>query len=106
MFMSEHAFRLEANSEIKRGASIEISINGEKIKAHKGESVAAVMMVEGYGAMRTTLVGDKRGIFCGMGVCFDCLVVVNKTPNTRACMTWVEEGMVISTQNGFMPDVN
>jgi predicted molibdopterin-dependent oxidoreductase YjgC len=100
MFMSEHAFRLEANSEIKRGASIEISINGEKIKAHEGESVAAVMMVEGYGAMRTTLVGDKRGIFCGMGVCFDCLVVIDGAPNQRACITEAKANMAVKTQVG------
>jgi predicted molibdopterin-dependent oxidoreductase YjgC len=41
-----------------------------------------------------------------MGVCFDCLVVVDGRPNTRACMTWVAEGMQIARQAGFeaVPD--
>jgi aerobic-type carbon monoxide dehydrogenase small subunit (CoxS/CutS family) len=51
--------------------------------------------------MRTTTVGEPRGVFCGMGVCFDCLVVVDDKPNTRACMTWVKEGMNIQTQDGL-----
>ena len=36
-----------------------------------------------------------------MGVCFDCLVVVDGVPNTRACVTWVREGMVVERQTGF-----
>jgi hypothetical protein len=35
-----------------------------------------------------------------MGVCFDCLVVVDGIPGTRACMTWVREGMTVSRQAG------
>jgi NADH dehydrogenase/NADH:ubiquinone oxidoreductase subunit G len=42
-------------------------------------------------------------VFCGIGVCFDCLVVVDGVPNTRACMTWVREGMHIERQDGLGP---
>jgi predicted molibdopterin-dependent oxidoreductase YjgC len=38
-----------------------------------------------------------------MGVCFDCLVVVDGVPNTRACVTWVREGMDVCRQDGFVP---
>ena len=34
-----------------------------------------------------------RGAFCGMGVCFDCLVCIDGLPNQRACMTKVRAGM-------------
>ena len=50
---------------------------------------------------RTTPTGEPRGIFCGMGVCFDCLVVVDGIPNTRACVTWAREGMVVARQDGW-----
>ena len=30
--------------------------------------------------------GAPRGVFCGIGVCFDCLVTVNGRPNQRACL--------------------
>jgi NADH dehydrogenase/NADH:ubiquinone oxidoreductase subunit G len=36
-----------------------------------------------------------------MGVCFDCLVVVDDVPNTRACMTWVRDGMRVELQDGL-----
>ena len=52
---------------------------------------------------RTTRGGAPRGVFCGMGVCFDCLVVVDGIPNTRACVTWVREGMNVQRQVGFGP---
>jgi predicted molibdopterin-dependent oxidoreductase YjgC len=37
-----------------------------------------------------------------MGTCFDCLVVVDGVPNTRACMTWVSDGMRVSRQDGLV----
>ena len=89
------------NENVERGKIIAIVINGKKVEAHIGESVATALMCEGITAMRTTVQGESRGVFCGMGVCFDCLVVVDGIPNTRACVTWVSEGMKISTQNGL-----
>ena len=95
-----HSFRIEDGSVV-RGKKVTINLDGESVAAFEGESVAAVMMVEGNVAMRTTTEGQPRGVFCGMGVCFDCLVVVDDVPNTRACMTWVKEGMHIKTQRGL-----
>ncbi len=55
---------------------------------------------EGLGT-RLTASGAPRGIYCGMGVCFDCLVVVDGVPNTRACTTLVADGMRIERQVGL-----
>ncbi len=41
-----------------------------------------------------------RGVFCGIGVCFDCLVVVNGVPDVRACQRTVAPGDDIRTQHG------
>jgi hypothetical protein len=95
-----HSFRIEDGSVV-RGKKVTINLDGESVAAFEGESVAAVMMVENKVAMRTTTENQPRGVFCGMGVCFDCLVVVDGVPNTRACMTWVKEGMQIKTQRGL-----
>ncbi len=43
--------------------------------------------------MRQARSGAPRGPFCGMGVCFDCLVTVDGRPSQRACLTKVEAGM-------------
>ena len=54
-------------------------------------------------AFRRTGAGDARGVFCGMGVCFECLVDVDDRRNQRACMTVVTEGMTIAMQDHRAP---
>jgi len=93
--------RIPLDGNIERGAAVTIDLNGKPVTAYLGESVATVLLSEEIVAMRTTTVGEPRGVFCGMGVCFDCLVVVDDKPNTRACMTWVKDGMNIRTQYGL-----
>lgn len=99
--LSSASFRIASDPKISRGKAIQLTIDEQIVTAHEGESVASIMMVEGKVAMRTTTEGDPRGIFCGMGVCFDCLVVVDDVPNIRACMTWAQEGMRVNTQRGL-----
>lgn len=74
-----------------------IVVDGEPAEAYAGESVATVLLALGLRTFRHTDKGAPRGLFCGMGVCFDCLVTVDGVDNVRACMTPVAEGMVIDT---------
>jgi D-hydroxyproline dehydrogenase subunit gamma len=85
---------------ISRGVAVALILDGESITAYQGETVAAVLVAEGGLTTRETVGGAARGIFCGMGVCYDCLVVVDDVPNTRACMTYVADGMRIDRQSG------
>jgi D-hydroxyproline dehydrogenase subunit gamma len=94
--------RLAIGPELRRGARVTVTIDGDPVVAHAGETVAAVLIAEGSPATRVTKGGAPRGVFCGMGVCFDCLVVVDGIPNTRACMTWVREGMTIGRQDVYV----
>jgi hypothetical protein len=79
---------------------VTITVDGRSTSAYVGESVAAALMADGDLSARTTSGGEPRGLFCGMGVCFDCLVIVDGVPGTRACVTWVREGMDVSRQDG------
>jgi predicted molibdopterin-dependent oxidoreductase YjgC len=94
--------RLPAGHGLERGGQVSLTLDSRPVTAYEGESVAALLLAEGYVAMRTTLGGAPRGVFCGMGVCFDCLVVVDGVPNTRACVTWVREGMAVARQDGLV----
>ena len=87
--------RLPLGPELERGPLVAIVLDGERVEAYKGETIAAVLLAQGEIRTRHTAGGDPRGVFCGMGVCFDCLVVVDGVPNTRACMTPVADGMAI-----------
>src|SRR4051794_3647953 len=95
--------RLPLGPELERGPRVGIVLDGRPVDTYEGETVAAVLLAEGEIATRTTVKGEPRGIFCGIGVCFDCLVVVDGVPNTRACMTWVREGMDVRHQAGLGP---
>lgn len=95
------AGRLPLDAALERGPQITITLDGRPVRAHLGETVATVLIAEGHAATRATVGGAPRGVFCGMGVCFDCLVVVDDVPNTRACMTWVREGMDVRCQRGL-----
>jgi predicted molibdopterin-dependent oxidoreductase YjgC len=94
--------RLPLGPELERGPRVEIVLDGRPVEAYLGETVATVLLAQGEIATRMTVNGEPRGIFCGMGVCFDCLVVVDGVPNTRACMTWVRDGMQVSRQDGLV----
>ena len=93
--------RLPLGAGLARGPAVTITVDGRPVTAHAGETVAAALLAEGVEATRVTAGGAPRGVFCGMGVCFDCLVVVDGVPNTRACMTWVAEGMDVRRQQGW-----
>ncbi len=76
-----------------------ITVNGQQMSAKKGEMIAAVLMANGIRIHRyTTERKEARGVYCGIGQCTDCAMIVNGIPNIRTCTVPVEEGMVIETQ--------
>lgn len=88
-------------AEPRFGPAVEITVDGESVEALPGQTVAAALMATGRESWRTTRGAEKpRGVFCGIGACFDCLVVVNGTPDVRACQRTVSAGDEISTQVG------
>ena len=80
---------------------LEVILNQQKILVPAGTTVAAMALVQGLRATRTTPAsGAKRAPFCMMGVCYDCLMVIDGKANQRACVTYVKNGMQIETQQG------
>ena len=77
------------------------TFDGVEIAVLPGQTVAAALWSAGVTAWRVTRgTGAPRGVFCGIGVCFDCLVTVNGRPNQRACLVRAEPGDDIRTQHG------
>lgn len=71
-----------------------------------GQSVGAALLAAGHRSWRTTrLAARPRGLFCGIGVCFDCLVVIDGHPNQRACLVSAASGMRVTTQEGSGHDL-
>jgi thioredoxin reductase len=80
---------------------IAITVDGAEWLVPAGITIAAAFTSRGQpGWRRTRRHGEPRGLSCGIGVCFDCLVTVNGTPGVRACLAEVRPGDVISTETG------
>jgi glycine/D-amino acid oxidase-like deaminating enzyme len=79
-------------------APIRIRFDGAEIEALPGETIAAALAAADIVALRKTRGGAPRGPFCGMGVCFDCLVTVDGRPSQRACLTPVAPGMDVRSE--------
>jgi len=69
--------------------------DGQPLTAIAGETIAATLLAHGEVTSSTAKDGAPRGVFCGMGVCHDCLVTVDGRASQRACMTKVRGGMRI-----------
>jgi len=80
---------------------VKIYVDGKEIRAREGEPIAAAIAAAGIRIHRYTAErGEPRGVFCGIGQCTDCVMVVNGVPNVRTCITPVMEGMIVETQHG------
>lgn len=89
--------RLDKNPENQ----VRIFINGRSFRVPVGETVAAAVLASGIRQTRTTAISSTpRAPFCMMGVCYECLIVINGQANQRACREFVTEGMRIESQHG------
>jgi D-hydroxyproline dehydrogenase subunit gamma len=80
---------------------VTLTLDGRPIAARAGDSVAAALLANGVLTCRKTPVsGTPRAPFCLMGVCFECLVVIDGIGSRQACLTPVREGMRVETQGG------
>ncbi len=81
-------------------STVMVTINGQSVPAHAGQTVWAAMALAGQTVTRqAALSGEDRSAFCAMGVCFECMVEIDGQPNQQACLRRVTEGMTIQTQN-------
>ncbi|MEV4284769.1 (2Fe-2S)-binding protein [Nonomuraea bangladeshensis] len=71
-----------------------MTFRGAVVPAEPGQSVGAALVAAGIRDWRSTRKGGRpRGLFCGIGVCFDCLITVNGIPDRRACLTPAADGL-------------
>jgi predicted molibdopterin-dependent oxidoreductase YjgC len=87
--------RSSFDGAIERGKEVALDVDGIALRAYAGETVAAAMIAAGIQTFRRSAKGQLRGLYCGMGVCYECLVNVDGQPNVRACMTYATDGMTI-----------
>jgi predicted molibdopterin-dependent oxidoreductase YjgC len=80
-----------------RESQVGLTFGGRTMAARAGQTVAAALLDAGITSWRTTRhAGRPRGVFCGIGVCFDCLLQIDGRDNQRACLVPVRDGMVLA----------
>lgn len=85
----------------EKGPLVTFTYDGKPMQGHEGEPIAAALKAAGVMVHRyTTKQHMPRGVFCAIGRCTDCVMVVDGKPNTRTCITPVAAGMVVQTQQG------
>jgi D-hydroxyproline dehydrogenase subunit gamma len=77
--------------------TVHVLVDGLRVDAPDGMSVAAVLMDAGITRFRTAVGGSPRAPLCGMGVCYECRVTIDGVAHRRACIVSVADGMQIIT---------
>jgi D-hydroxyproline dehydrogenase subunit gamma len=75
---------------------IELSVDGEPLRAPAGQSIAAALLAAGRAVLGTGPSGRPRSLYCGIGVCQECRVQADGRV-VRACVTPVRAGMTVVT---------
>lgn len=78
---------------------IELYINSEKVIVEPGTTVAAAILNLGIGRFRRSVAGSPRAPLCGMGICFECRVMINGSRHERSCLITAAPGMEVSTDD-------
>lgn len=85
----------------EKGRLVKFYLDGKETQGYEGEPIAAALKASGVMIHRYTKKQHKpRGIFCAIGRCTDCVMIVDGVPNVRTCITSLAEGMKVQTQYG------
>lgn len=77
--------------------SVRIRFDGTELTGRDGQTIAGVLLGAGRRSWRTAA-GAERGVFCGIGVCQDCLVTVNGVEGVRACQRTARDGDLVERE--------
>ncbi|WP_044873983.1 (2Fe-2S)-binding protein [Pseudomonas sp. LFM046] len=76
---------------------IELTLDGRRLRLAEGTTVAAALALGGDGCSRTSVSGQRRAPFCGMGICQECRVSIDGQ-RRLACQTLCRDGMQVETR--------
>ena len=77
---------------------ISFFFNGAEFQCESGQTIAAALIAADQRELRSTrFENEPRSTFCGIGVCFDCVVVVDGIANQRSCLVEAKDGMKVES---------
>jgi hypothetical protein len=79
---------------------VTVYVEGKPVSVSPHDSAAAAALKAGLTYTRLSPVsGEPRAPYCMMGVCFECLMVIDGVASRQACMVRVHPGMRIERQS-------
>lgn len=85
----------------EKGRMVTFQFDGKTLSGYEGEPIAMALKAAGVMVHRYTAKEHQpRGVFCAIGRCTDCVMIVDGQPNIRTCITPLREGMRVQTQYG------
>ncbi|QSO55302.1 (2Fe-2S)-binding protein [Alicyclobacillus curvatus] len=92
------SYRLETAKDVRQGREVRFYFNGQTLTGYENEPIAAALIANGITAIRIDeKTGQPRGIYCGIGHCYECRAEVDGKSSVRTCLTPVREGTTIIT---------
>jgi len=92
---------MTSDSSLRADDTVGIVVDGEPVRARTGQTIAAALMSADLKILRHARgSGGARGVYCAMGVCFECVVKVDDVIE-RACLREVRDGMRIERLQRF-----
>jgi len=76
---------------------IKLTVNNFEVSVEDGSTVATAVLAAGANTFRRSVTGRPRGPLCGMGICFECRVVIDGIPLQRSCTELAADGMEVTT---------
>jgi sarcosine oxidase, subunit alpha len=90
----------QPGERLDRGRELEFSFHGAKTRGFEGDTIASALFGEGQRVFsRSFKYHRPRGLLCCQGTCPNCMLTVDGTPNVRACVTPLADGMRVEAQN-------
>lgn len=77
--------------------TVNLFVNGVGVTMPVGSMVAAAILKSGTNSFRSSVIGEPRGPLCGMGICFECRVMIDGEAHCRSCQTICQNGMDVRT---------
>ena len=78
---------------------VSITVDGRSLDVIEGEILAAALWANGFISLgHNPSNGSHRGLYCGIGHCYECRVTVDGVEDIRSCLIRVRDGMRVSLQ--------
>ena len=78
---------------------VSIAVEGRPLDVLEGEILATALWANGFLSLgHNPSNGAHRGMYCGIGHCYECRVTVDGVEDVRSCLIPVRDGMQVSLQ--------